>query len=176
MSKKTFVAIDPASYSLGLCLVQDGKIKKTYTVMETSGSIAIRCAGIVDQIRKLKLPKIDKLYVEVLNTRTHRRTLWSIGAILGGLGKFCDDKTTVTDNALKMKSKATGKKIALLNPRHWQSYFKVEKYRSGDKDKDAKILRAFKKRFPKRKVKSADEAVAIFLATIVLEEGPDGKS
>jgi hypothetical protein len=162
----TFVTIDPASYSLGMCLVQNGEIINSWTIQENSGSIAIRFMRIAERLQQLDLPILNKIYVEVLNTNTHRRCVWSIGAILAGLGKFCTEKTVVVDKEVKNRKT----KKALLTPTHWQSYFDVAHYNSGDKDKDNKILAAFEKRFPEKSVHSADEAVAIFLATVILEE------
>jgi len=160
----TFITVDPASKSLGLCLVKDKKITKSWTVQVASPSMAMRCMNIQKAISKLSIPKLSKVYIEVLNRRCHRRTLWSIGAILAGLGKFCTDETKVVDNEAKVLGRS------LLVPSRWKKRFKVEAYKSGDKDKDAKILRAFAKEFPKRKIKSADEAVATFLAQILIEE------
>jgi len=162
---KTFITVDPASFSLGLCLIANNKLGKSYSVQSNNPSIAIRCGEIADEIKGLELPRLDAIYIEILNKMTHRKTLWSIGAILAGLAKFSDENTSVIDNQLVDK-----KGTCIMTPSRWQKRFGVI-YTGGKKQKDTAILDAFAQHFPTRKCKSQDEAVAVFFAQIILEEG-----
>ena len=174
---RTFIACDPGWSSLGLCLVEEDKITKSFTITSKSICFAIRCQEIARQIFKLRLPELQYIYIEVLNGSTNYRTHWGTGAILTGLANFCTEKTKIIDKTsrfikmTKMKTKEDkAEKRSLLLPPMWQHFFDVEDYGSNDKDKDDKIIRAFRKHFPNKQIDSADEAVAIFLATLIIEK------
>lgn len=166
---KTFIAVDPASYSMGLCLVKDNELADSFTIKVRSPSMAVRCKEIAEIIRKLELPKLDCIFIEVLNSRCHRKVLWSIGAILAGLGEFSSDDTDVMDNEARSKG------LSILVPSVWKKRFGVEKFNSSKRDKNQKILEAFKRNFPDREAESADEAVAVFLAQLIIESKQENK-
>jgi len=172
-----FMTLDPGSKSAGICFVKDDKFLKSYTVSTSKIEFSARCYDLYNKTVKIVadltkthgLERLDAIFVEILNRQTNYRLLWSIGPFIMACHPLCDKKTKIKDKTAKVDGKS------VLTPSHWQKVYKVAKYKSGDKDKNSKILQAYYKKFPKMNVQSADEAVAIFMAHMLLTAHKEGK-
>jgi hypothetical protein len=82
----TWIAIDPASISMGYALVEGGNISKNGTFSTKKKPIGERLKDLHSML-DLELPEVELMVVEFVRTGTgHHFLTWSTGLAVGALG------------------------------------------------------------------------------------------